>query len=230
MGAVGEGFPGVGAPGIRDGVEEGFLALEEDDDAGAEGFAEAPGETDEQGVGEKDDIRTGEGAKPGDEIVEFAGLMALFTAEHGEVEFADIGGAGLGGLAGSPFEEAGRIEEGTEPGRGGVVAGDFLGEEDVDAAEEGGGVGVGGGFVEGHWQVEGHHDGIVPLPAEGGHEGIVTETISAIHAAGPGGDLDEVHPAWEKVPRTPDWLKPRPWSGQVRIPWAFRRATAGEFR
>jgi hypothetical protein len=32
------------------------------------------------------------------------------------------------------------------------------------------------------------------------------------------------------VPRTPDWLKPRPWSGQVRIPWAFRRATAGEFR
>jgi hypothetical protein len=192
-GSFGEGLPGAFAVRRWHGVEEGVFALEIADDAGAEMLFELAGEADEEGIGEADDVGCGSGPEPGDELFEFAGLVAFLTAKHGEGEFTDVGGASFGSAPCGPSKEGGGIEPVTEPVGGATEEGGLLLEKDIDSAEEDGDIGGLVGFVESEREVKRHHDCFMAELAPFGDEGIIAEAITAIHASGSGSDLDDVH-------------------------------------
>ena len=188
-----QGGPRLGAPRLRQGIQERLLALEEADDLAAERRLQLPGEPREERVREEHHVGSRQLLEPRRQLVEIAGLVAELALEHRHRQFADVVRPRLRRLAGGPLEQRGRIEQLPQPARRAAVERGFLVEEDVDAAEERGRPGGGRRLVQRHRQIQRHHDGVVALPPEGRDECVVAETVPAIHAAGAGGDLDEVH-------------------------------------
>ena len=78
---------------------------------------------------------------PGDQFMEFFGLLPCFAEEHGVGEFADFGSARLaGGTSCHSFEEPSLVEKLIEPAWGVAKDGEFLLEVDIDSAEENRGI------------------------------------------------------------------------------------------
>ena len=69
----------------------------------------------------------------------------------------------------------------------------FLFEIDIDAAKKNRRAGALIFLIERQRQIEWQHQNLMTHAAQFGDERVVAETISAIHRAGAGCDLDDVH-------------------------------------
>src|SRR4051794_12239245 len=69
----------------------------------------------------------------------------------------------------------------------------LLFQKHIDAVEEHGSPDAIVGLVQVQWEIEWHHQSGMPQFAQGADKGVVPETVSTIHAARAGSDLDNIH-------------------------------------
>ncbi len=148
---------------------------------------------DEQRIRDTNHVRLRLCLEPREEFIQFARLSPLLAAQHGEQHVANVGRARAGGPARGPSQQLAGRQQVPQPIRRLSEQRGFLFEINVDAAEENGRAGALVFLVEGERQVERHHRHVVAHPPELGHQRVVAETVPAIHRAGAGGDLDEIH-------------------------------------
>ena len=150
---------------------------------------ETASHADKQSVRQAKHVRLRLGLEPRDEFIEFPRLVSGFTAQHGKGQLAQIRRAGFGGLAGGPFEQAGRGKQITQPAWRAPKERGLLGQIDVDAAKEDRRAGALVLFVQRQRQVKWDHEGLVAQLAQRGYQGVIAETAPAIHGAGAGSQL-----------------------------------------
>src|SRR6185437_5876853 len=133
--------------------------------------------------------------QPADQFVQFTRLIPFLTPQHGDCKIADVLGARPGSLARRPFQQGRRFQQAMEPSRRVTEERPLLFEVNVDAAEENRRAAALILLVQRHWQIKGDHQDFLTLLTQRGDKRVVAETVSAVHAARAGGDLDDVHSA-----------------------------------
>ncbi|OQB92245.1 MAG: hypothetical protein BWX84_01043 [Verrucomicrobia bacterium ADurb.Bin118] len=178
---------------FRQRVQIWFLPLQLANHRQAQFRLQPAGHADEQRVREAKDFRLAVLLQPGDQFGDFAVLVALFATQHGEQQFAHVGGAGFGGAPGGAVQQPARVEQAMQPARGFPEERGFLLQIDVDAAEKNGLAGAFVGFIHPHRQIERQHQGVVAQTAQRGDQRIVMRAIAAIHVPGAGRELNDAH-------------------------------------
>ena len=182
-------------------VEKRVLALEQADHRHAEFRAEPLGQADDQSVREADDIRLLVLLEPGDELLEFARLVARLAAHHRERQVADVRAAGFAGEVAEPVKQPLGGKHAPKPVRRFFEAVELLREIHVQPAEEEWRTFALVRLIQREREVQRNHQRMVAHLPELRHEGVVAETIPAIHAPGAGCYLDNIQAA--------DWLPRR---------------------
>ena len=176
-------------------VEKGVFTLEQADHRHAKLGAEPLGQAGDQGVREADDIRLLVLLEPSDELLEFAHLVARLAAHHRERQVADLRATSFAGEVAKPVEQPPGGEHAPEPVRRFFEAVELLREVDVQPAEEERRAFALIRLIQREREVQRNHQRMVAHPPELRHEGVVAETIPAIHAPGAGCDLDDIQAA-----------------------------------
>ena len=187
--------PGVFALRLRQRVEKRILALEQANHRHAERFAESLGQAGDERVREADDIRLLVFPDPVDELLDFPRLVARFAVHHRECQVADLRAAGFAREVAKSVEQPSGGEQAPKPVRRFFEAVELLRKIDIKPAEKQRCALALVRLIQCEGEVQRHHQRVVAHAPELRHEGVVAETVPAVHTPGAGCDLDDIQAA-----------------------------------
>lgn len=181
----------------RQAVEEDVLAREAAKQRHVQRRLQAPRQSDEHQVGEVNEIGP-ELAQTDHELLQLFALGAAFAGEDSGRQFPQLCRACAGGQAPDRAQQGRGVEEPIEQPRRVAEKRAGLLEIDVDAAV----VDMrraGVGLVGADGRVERDEDGVAALRAQRGGQPAIVQATAAVHARGPGGEMDDSHTGASRV-------------------------------
>ena len=223
--ARGERPPHLAAHRLGHRVEKRVLALPRANHARAQLVPQTPREADEHRVRQADHVGLRLRPQPREQLFQLTRLIALLAAQHRERQVADLRRARFRRTTRREFQERGRRQQIVQPLRRAPKRWENLLEVNLDPVEKNRRRRALIFLVERHRQIQRHQQRRVPLPAQLRDEGVVAETIPAIHAARAGGELDDVHLGSVRIVEKNHGRRASRIAARSRLPWRNAAST-----